>query len=40
MTAPGAVAPKSPNGYVRHCHSLEHEDDDLMRPWTIVEAGD
>lgn len=25
-----------PAGYLHHCHILEHEDDDLMRPWTIV----
>jgi spore coat protein A, manganese oxidase len=25
-----------PATYVHHCHLLEHEDDDLMRPWTIV----
>lgn len=26
-----------PATYVHHCHILEHEDDDLMRPWTIVD---
>ncbi|MFF1495652.1 multicopper oxidase family protein [Streptomyces sp. NPDC058304] len=26
-----------PATYVHHCHLLEHEDDDLMRPWTIVQ---
>ncbi|WP_225846181.1 multicopper oxidase family protein [Streptomyces sp. HPF1205] len=25
-----------PATYVHHCHLLEHEDNDLMRPWTIV----
>ncbi|MGH2937281.1 MAG: multicopper oxidase family protein [Solirubrobacterales bacterium] len=25
-----------PAGYLHHCHILEHEDDDLMRPWNIV----
>lgn len=25
-----------PATYIHHCHILEHEDDDLMRPWTIV----
>ncbi|MFJ1531083.1 multicopper oxidase family protein [Streptomyces mirabilis] len=25
-----------PATYIHHCHLLEHEDDDLMRPWTIV----
>ncbi|MCT9004034.1 hypothetical protein [Streptomyces rhizosphaerihabitans] len=29
-----------PATYVHHCHILEHEDDDLMRPWTIVGHGD
>ncbi|MGX1506934.1 UNVERIFIED_CONTAM: spore coat protein A [Streptomyces graminofaciens] len=27
-----------PATYIHHCHILEHEDDDLMRPWTIVGA--
>jgi FtsP/CotA-like multicopper oxidase with cupredoxin domain len=27
---------KLPATYVTHCHILEHEDDDLMRPFTIV----
>jgi spore coat protein A len=25
-----------PAQYVHHCHLFEHEDDELMRPWTIV----
>ncbi|MDF6043774.1 hypothetical protein LRD69_16875 [Streptomyces sp. JH14] len=29
-----------PAKYIHHCHLLEHEDDDLMRPWTIVRADD
>lgn len=32
---PGSGA-EFPAEYVHHCHILEHEDDDLMRPWTIV----
>ncbi|WP_371677403.1 multicopper oxidase family protein [Streptomyces sp. NBC_01276] len=32
---PGSGA-ELPATYVHHCHILEHEDDDLMRPWTIV----
>ncbi|MEU8912582.1 hypothetical protein [Streptomyces nigrescens] len=28
-----------PATYLHHCHILEHEDDDLMRPWTIVGRG-
>jgi spore coat protein A len=39
-TAPIAGIPGSgtelPATYVHQCHILEHEDDDLMRPWTIV----
>jgi FtsP/CotA-like multicopper oxidase with cupredoxin domain len=27
-----------PATYVQHCHILEHEDDDLMHPWTIVDG--
>ena len=26
-----------PATYVHHCHILQHEDDDFMRPWTIVQ---
>ncbi|MFE9636842.1 multicopper oxidase domain-containing protein [Streptomyces sp. NPDC006463] len=33
---PGSGA-EFPATYVHHCHLLEHEDDDLMRPWTIVD---
>jgi spore coat protein A, manganese oxidase len=33
IPASGAELPAT---YVHHCHILEHEDDDLMRPWTIV----
>jgi spore coat protein A len=29
-----------PATYVHHCHLIEHEDDDLMRPWTIVQNND
>ncbi len=32
---PGSGA-EFPATYIHHCHLLEHEDDDLMRPWTIV----
>ncbi|MEV6211521.1 hypothetical protein [Kitasatospora sp. NPDC051914] len=43
-TEPIASLPGSgtelPATYVHHCHILEHEDDDLMRPWTIVGADD
>ncbi|WP_234021037.1 multicopper oxidase family protein [Streptomyces sp. 142MFCol3.1] len=35
---PGSGA-ELPATYIHHCHLLEHEDDDLMRPWTIVPAG-
>ncbi|MEU7901694.1 multicopper oxidase domain-containing protein [Actinoplanes sp. NPDC049118] len=33
----GTVLPAT---YVHHCHILEHEDDDLMRPWTIISDRD
>ncbi|SEG95129.1 spore coat protein A [Actinacidiphila yanglinensis] len=33
---PGSGA-EYPAWYIHHCHILEHEDDDLMRPWVIVE---
>lgn len=36
---PGSGA-EFPAWYIHHCHILEHEDDDLMRPWTIVKDGD
>jgi hypothetical protein len=26
-------------GYVWHCHLLEHEDNEMMRPFTIVSQG-
>ena len=35
---PGSGA-ELPATYIHHCHILEHEDDDLMRPWTIVGHG-
>ncbi|WP_222106393.1 multicopper oxidase family protein [Catellatospora sichuanensis] len=35
---PGSGA-EFPATYIHHCHILEHEDDDLMRPWTIVKDG-
>jgi spore coat protein A, manganese oxidase len=25
-----------PADYVHHCHILEHEDNDMMRPWQLV----
>jgi spore coat protein A, manganese oxidase len=33
---PGSGA-QFPATYLHHCHLIEHEDDDLMRPWTIVQ---
>ncbi|MFG2978167.1 hypothetical protein ACGFYY_34890 [Streptomyces sp. NPDC048331] len=27
-----------PATYVHHCHLLKHEDDDLMRAFTIIDA--
>jgi len=31
----GVVAPQT---YVHHCHIVEHEDNDMMRPFTVVPA--
>ena len=28
--------PKTGPGYVIHCHILDHEDNDMMRPWKMV----
>ncbi|HLM92321.1 MAG TPA: multicopper oxidase domain-containing protein [Gaiellaceae bacterium] len=25
-----------PQGYVYHCHIVEHEDDEMMRPFRVV----
>jgi len=30
---PGVMAPQK---YVFHCHILEHEDNDMMRPYEVV----
>ena len=30
---PGVTAPQR---YVYHCHILEHEDNDMMRPYDVV----
>jgi spore coat protein A len=30
---PGAIGPQK---YVFHCHILEHEDNDMMRPYQVV----
>ena len=32
----GVVAPQT---YVHHCHIVEHEDNDMMRPFTVVPPG-
>jgi spore coat protein A, manganese oxidase len=26
----------APQSYVHHCHIVEHEDNDMMRPFTVV----
>jgi len=31
---PTGLAP--PQGYVYHCHIVEHEDDEMMRPFRVV----
>jgi spore coat protein A len=39
---PGSVAAVSaarsgfPAGYVQHCHMLEHENNEMMRPWQVI----
>jgi spore coat protein A len=30
------TAMPSPGVYVHHCHMLEHEDNEMMRPWQVV----
>ncbi|MGW4967291.1 multicopper oxidase domain-containing protein [Nonomuraea sp. NPDC004186] len=25
-----------PATYIRHCHMLEHEDNEIMRPWQVI----
>jgi spore coat protein A len=25
-----------PATYIQHCHMLEHEDNEIMRPWQII----
>jgi spore coat protein A len=29
----GVIAPQT---YVYHCHIVEHEDNDMMRPFTVI----
>jgi spore coat protein A len=29
----GVTAPQT---YVHHCHIVEHEDNDMMRPFTVI----
>jgi FtsP/CotA-like multicopper oxidase with cupredoxin domain len=26
----------APQDYVHHCHIVEHEDNDMMRPFTVM----
>jgi spore coat protein A len=33
-TVPGTSA--FPATYIQHCHMLEHEDNEMMRPWQVV----
>jgi spore coat protein A len=30
------TAVRFPAGYIHHCHMLEHEDNEKMRPWQVV----
>lgn len=32
-----AIDPKYSNGYIWHCHLLEHEDNEMMRPMTVID---
>ncbi|GII56904.1 spore coat protein A [Planotetraspora thailandica] len=32
----GGTSTVFPAGYIHHCHILEHEDNDMMRPWHLV----
>jgi spore coat protein A, manganese oxidase len=32
----GAVTPGKKYRYVYHCHILEHEDNEMMRPYDVV----
>jgi spore coat protein A len=31
-----ATAVRFPAEYIHHCHMLEHEDNDMMRPWQVI----
>lgn len=31
----GTLDPSAGSGYVWHCHILDHEDNDMMRPYQI-----
>lgn len=33
---PDSVKGKAPQSYVHHCHIVEHEDNDMMRPFTVI----
>jgi spore coat protein A len=30
------TAPRFPAEYIHHCHMLEHEDNEMMRPWQVI----
>jgi spore coat protein A len=32
----GGAGVTTPQTYVFHCHILEHEDNDMMRPFTVT----
>ena len=42
MTAPDLNLPFNPSaldyGYVWHCHIVDHEDNEMMRPYSVTPA--
>ena len=38
LSARNSICPDvtAPHNYVHHCHIVEHEDNDMMRPFTVV----
>ncbi|HSH70575.1 MAG TPA: multicopper oxidase domain-containing protein [Deferrisomatales bacterium] len=31
-----AFSPAEGHGYVWHCHIIDHEDNEMMRPWNVA----
>jgi len=36
QTAASISPSPQPQSYVHHCHIVEHEDNDMMRPFTVT----